>query len=86
MSMQKIMCRTIILQVIDNSISYNPDYADKMTIDRMVEERALYIILQLNKQEKELYISYYWKYKIYMRGAFAKCRQKIERHYIMHYY
>lgn len=63
MSMQKIVCRTLILQVIDNSISYNPDYADKMTIDRMVEERALHIISQLNKQEKELYISYYWKYK-----------------------
>lgn len=29
----------------------------------MVEERALHIISQLNKQEKELYISYYWKYK-----------------------
>lgn len=63
MSMQKIVCRTLILPVIDNSISYNPDYADKMTIDRMVEERALHIISQLNKQEKELYISYYWKYK-----------------------
>lgn len=50
-------------EVIDNSISYNPDYADKMITDRMVEERALHIISQLNKQEKELYISHYWKYK-----------------------
>lgn len=48
---------------IENSKSYNPDYIDQMTTDKMVEERALRIISQLNSDEKELYISYYWKHK-----------------------
>lgn len=49
--------------VIENSISYNPDYVDKLTTDKMIEEQALHIISQLNHEEKELYISYYWKHK-----------------------
>lgn len=50
-------------EVIENSKSYNPDYIDKMTTDIMIEEQALHIISQLNPDEKELYISYYWKHK-----------------------
>ena len=49
--------------VIQNAISYNPDYIDKLTTDKMIEEQALHIISQLNGDEKELYISYYWKHK-----------------------
>lgn len=50
-------------KVIENSISYNPDFIDQMTTDKMIEEQALHIISQLNPDEKELYISYYWKHK-----------------------
>lgn len=50
-------------EVIENSKSYNPDYIDKMTTDIMIEEQALHIISQLDPDEKELYISYYWKHK-----------------------
>lgn len=50
-------------KVIENSISYNPDYIDNLTTDKMIEEQALHIISQLNSDEKELYISYYWKHK-----------------------
>lgn len=49
--------------VIENSKPYNPDYIDQMTTDKMIEEQALHIISQLNPDEKELYILYYWKYK-----------------------
>lgn len=49
--------------VIENSASFNPDYIDKMTTDKMIEERALHIISQLNADEKELYVSYYWEHK-----------------------
>ena len=34
-----------------------------MTTDKMIEEQALHIISQLNPDEKELYILYYWKHK-----------------------
>lgn len=50
-------------EVIENSKSYNPDYTDQMTTDKMIEEQALHIISQLNSDEKELYIEYYWKHK-----------------------
>ncbi len=50
-------------EVIENSKSYNPDYIDQMTTDKMIEEQALHIISQLDPDEKELYISYYWKHK-----------------------
>lgn len=50
-------------EVIENSKSYNPDYTDQMTTDKMIEEQALHIISQLDPDEKELYISYYWKHK-----------------------
>lgn len=50
-------------EVLNNSKSFNPDYADKMITDEMIEERALHIISQLDSDEKELYISYYWKHK-----------------------
>ncbi len=50
-------------EAIKNSKSYNPDYTDQMTTDKMIEEQALHIISQLNPDEKELYISYYWKHK-----------------------
>lgn len=50
-------------EVIENLKSYNPDYIDEMTTDKMIEERALHIISQLSSDEKELYISYYWKHK-----------------------
>ena len=49
--------------VIENSKPYNPDYIDQMTTDKMIEEQALHIISQLNPDEKELYILYYWKHK-----------------------
>ncbi len=50
-------------KVIENSISYNPDYIDKLTTDKMIEEQALHILSQLNPDERILYISYYWKHK-----------------------
>lgn len=50
-------------EAIENSKSYNPDYIDQMTTDKMIEEQALHIISQLDPDEKELYISYYWKHK-----------------------
>lgn len=50
-------------KAIENSKSYNPDYIDQMTTDIMIEEQALHIISQLDPDEKELYISYYWKHK-----------------------
>lgn len=50
-------------EVIKNSISYTPDYIDKLTTDIMIEEQAFHIISNLNPEEKELYISYYWKHK-----------------------
>lgn len=50
-------------EVIENLKPYNPDYIDKMTTDKMIEEQALHIISQLNPDEKELYILYYWKHK-----------------------
>lgn len=50
-------------KAVENSKSYNPDYIDQMTTDIMIEEQALYIISQLGPDEKELYISYYWKHK-----------------------
>ena len=49
--------------VIENSKPYNPDYIDQMTTDKIIEEQALHIISQLNPDEKELYILYYWKHK-----------------------
>lgn len=49
--------------VIENLKPYNPDYIDQMTTDKMIEEQALHIISQLNPDEKELYILYYWKHK-----------------------
>ena len=50
-------------EVIENSKPYNPDYIDQMTTDKIIEEQALHIISQLNPDEKELYILYYWKHK-----------------------
>lgn len=50
-------------EVIENSKSYNPDYTDQMTTDQMIEKQALHIISQLDPDEKELYVSYYWKHK-----------------------
>lgn len=49
--------------VIENLKPYNPDYIDQMTTDKMIEEQALHIISQINPDEKELYILYYWKHK-----------------------
>jgi len=49
--------------VIEKLKSYNPDYTDQMITDKMIEEQALYIISQLNSDEKELYIEYYWTHK-----------------------
>lgn len=50
-------------RTIENSAFYNPDYIDSLTTDKMIEKEALHIISQLNPDEKELYISYYWKHK-----------------------
>lgn len=50
-------------KVIENSVSYNPDYINLMTTDKMIEEQALRIISHLSPEEKELYISYYWKHQ-----------------------
>lgn len=50
-------------EVIENSNIYNPDYIDQMITDKMIEERAIQIISQLNPDEKELYISYYRKHR-----------------------
>ena len=36
---------------------------NKIRFDKMIEEQALHIISQLNPDEKELYILYYWKHK-----------------------
>ncbi len=48
---------------INSSVIYEPDYVNEMVTDKMIEERALHIISSLTKEEKELYISYYWKHK-----------------------
>lgn len=50
-------------RAIENSAFYNPDYIDSLTTNKMIEKEALHIISQLNPDEKELYISYYWKHK-----------------------
>lgn len=49
--------------IIEIIYSYNPDYANRLITDEMIEDQALRIISQLSSNDKELYILYYWKHK-----------------------
>lgn len=49
--------------IIEIIYSYNPDYANRLITDEMIEDQALRIISQLSPDDKELYILYYWKHK-----------------------
>lgn len=46
---------------IENNLYYNPDYADNMITEEIIEKRALKIVSSLNKDERNLYIARYWK-------------------------
>lgn len=45
--------------VLNNTLSYEPDYLENIVSDRMIEERALRIISSLKPDEKRLYFQYY---------------------------
>lgn len=49
--------------IIEIIYSYNPDYANRLITDEMIEDQALRIISQLSPDDKEMYILYYWKHK-----------------------
>lgn len=45
--------------VLNNTVTYEPDYLENMVTDKMIAERALRIISSLNPDEKKLYVEYY---------------------------
>lgn len=45
--------------VLNNTITYEPDYLEEIVTDKMIEDRAIRIISSLAPDEKKLYIAYY---------------------------
>ena len=46
-------------QVINNTLSYEPDFVENMITDETIEERVMIILSALNKDELYLYFSHY---------------------------
>ena len=45
--------------VLNNILSYEPDYLEIMVTDNEIEKRAIKVLSSLNESERELYIEYY---------------------------
>lgn len=46
-------------QVLNNTLSYEPDYVENMITDETIEERMMIILSALNKDEQYLYFAHY---------------------------
>lgn len=46
-------------QVLNNTLSYEPDYVENLITDETIEERMIKILSQLNKKEQYLYSAHY---------------------------
>jgi RNA polymerase sigma factor (sigma-70 family) len=46
-------------KVIENALSYEPDYVESMISDETIDERAMIILSSLNDNEKALYLAHY---------------------------
>lgn len=46
-------------KIIENSLTYNPDYTDEIISDEVIEQQMLIIISKLNKDERYLYFAHY---------------------------
>lgn len=46
-------------RAINDSIIYEPDYAENMIDDKIIQERAIAVLSSLNEQEKKLYLLHY---------------------------
>lgn len=46
-------------QVLNNTLSYEPDFVENMITEETIEERMLIILSSLNKNEQYLYFSHY---------------------------
>ena len=50
-------------EVLNNTVTYEPDYLENMVTDKMISERALRIISSLKSDEKKLYVDFYLEEK-----------------------
>lgn len=55
--------------VMENALSYTPDYVENMITDEAIEERALKIIASLDERDKALFISRYRDKKSFVEIA-----------------
>lgn len=46
-------------KIIENSLTYNPDYTDEIISDEVIEQQMLIIISKLSKDEQHLYFAHY---------------------------
>ena len=53
-------------KALENTVTYAPDYVENMVTDEMIEERAMKILLSLNKDEQDLYVKHYWEHKTFV--------------------
>ena len=55
--------------IMENALTYNPDYVENMISDETIEERALKIISSLDENDKALFISRYRDKKSFVEIA-----------------
>lgn len=55
--------------IMENALSYEPDYVENMISDETIEERALKIISSLDESDKALFISRYREKKSFVEIA-----------------
>lgn len=55
--------------IMENALTYNPDYVENMVSDETIEERALKIIASLDESDKALFISRYRDKKTFVEIA-----------------
>lgn len=55
--------------IMENTLTYNPDYVENMISDETIEERALKIIASLDESDKALFISRYRDKKTFVNIA-----------------
>lgn len=52
--------------ILNNTLTYTPDYVENMVTDEVIEERALIIISSLKPDEKSLFVEHYWNKKTFV--------------------
>lgn len=52
--------------VLENTVTYSPDYVENMVTDEMIEERAIKILSSLSKDDQAVYVKHYWEHKTFV--------------------